>query len=758
MLLGALAVAAALVAALSGMGSGPAQAAAKPGPAVSPHVVIVGLSGLRWADVSASATPALWAMARAGSPGSLVTFAVGPHTCPADAWLTLNGGDRAQAPHTSTGPCPALPAVTVQPGQAGVPGPARVASMPSLISYNHTLNYSPRWGLLASAAGRGSCATAVGPGAALALAGPAGNVGSYLPAVSGISRAVLARCPLTVVDLGSLPGASGHGGARAAALRDADAEIAAITAELPAGTTLMVAGLGSTTLPPHLQAVVISGPAYRSGQLDAPSTRQAGMVVLTDLTPTVLGWRGRPRPVGLPGSQITRAGRGALAPTLRGLVGQDSTAQVWMSTHEIFFWIYVAVDLVVFIGIGLLFWGGQPDRRRRRAALWRLAGTIAGAVPAGSFLANLVPWWLMSHPAIWQYGLTVAWTAAVSAIALAGPWRRDPFGPPGAVAAMTVLIVGLDVITGSRLQLGSPFGLSVLEGGRFYGIGGAGIGLYAVCAVIAIAWVGNTLLRPARSPALDPHLPALDPDPSASDPPALDRAPGGLNAGTAGHGRPSPDGRGRALLAASAGALFAVIACGWPEFGAKVGGTIAIVPCALLLLMAMAGSRITVRRVAVVLGSGVALFAVFAVINYLIPATGQSDIGSFAGNLVHGHSGGLLLRKLTSMLGSISLSPAVLPIIILVGLILLRPSWFAVKAVPRGYAAEPLLAMTLAMMWLVCVLGWFADDSGIAVPANALPLALPLGIALLASVPLADQEATSRGPAVAGSSVPGRIG
>jgi hypothetical protein len=726
MLLGALAVAAALVAALSGMGSGPAQAAAKPGPAVSPHVVIVGLSGLRWADVSASATPALWAMARAGSPGSLVTFAVGPHTCPADAWLTLNGGDRAQAPHTSTGPCPALPAVTVQPGQAGVPGPARVASMPSLISYNHTLNYSPRWGLLASAAGRGSCATAVGPGAALALAGPAGNVGSYLPAVSGISRAVLARCPLTVVDLGSLPGASGHGGARAAALRDADAEIAAITAELPAGTTLMVAGLGSTTLPPHLQAIVISGPAYRSGQLDAPSTRQAGMVVLTDLTPTVLGWRGRPRPVGLPGSQVTRAGRGALAPTLRGLIGQDTTAQVWMSTHEIFFWIYVAVDLVVFIGIGLLFWGGQPDRRRRRAALWRLAGTIAGAVPAGSFLANLVPWWLMSHPAIWQYGLTVAWTAAVSAIALAGPWRRDPFGPPGAVAAMTVLIVGLDVITGSRLQLGSPFGLSVLEGGRFYGIGGAGIGLYAVCAVIAIAWAGNTLLRPARSPAPDPH--------------------------------PPPDGRGRALLAASAVALFAVIACGWPQFGAKVGGTIAIVPCALLLLMAMAGIRITVRRVAVVLGSGVALFAVFAVINYLIPSTGQSDIGSFAGNLVHGHSGGLLLRKLTSMLDSISLSPAVLPIIILVGLILLRPSWFAVKAVPRGYAAEPLLAMTLAMMWLVCVLGWFADDSGIAVPANALPLALPLGIALLASVPLTHQEATSRGPTVTGSSVTGRIG
>src|SRR5207248_344338 len=114
MLLSALAVAAVLAAVLAGLGSGRAQAAAKPRTAVS-----------------SSATPGLWRMARAGSPGSLVAFAVNPHTCPADAWLTLNGGDRAQAPHTGDGPCPALPAVTVRPGQARVPGPATVAAMPS---------------------------------------------------------------------------------------------------------------------------------------------------------------------------------------------------------------------------------------------------------------------------------------------------------------------------------------------------------------------------------------------------------------------------------------------------------------------------------------------------------------------------------------------------------------------------------------------------------------------------------------------------
>ena len=122
----------------------------------------------------------------------MVDFAVHSRTCPADGWLTLNGGDRAQTPHTDKGPCAALPAVTGRPGQGGVPGPARVAAMPSLVTYNQGLQYSPRWGLLASAAGKGNCATAVGPGAALALAGPAGDVGSYLPAVSALRGPVLA--------------------------------------------------------------------------------------------------------------------------------------------------------------------------------------------------------------------------------------------------------------------------------------------------------------------------------------------------------------------------------------------------------------------------------------------------------------------------------------------------------------------------------------------------------------------------------------
>src|SRR5271165_2877642 len=139
------------------------------------HVVVVGISGLRWSDVSPSVTPTLWRLAGQGSVGSLVDYAVLPLTCPADGWLTLNAGARAQSEHTDAA-CGTFPAVVAAGGGAEVPGLA------ALESYNQRFHDNPDWGLLAGAAG---CATAVGPGAALALADRAGHVASYLPSAAG---------------------------------------------------------------------------------------------------------------------------------------------------------------------------------------------------------------------------------------------------------------------------------------------------------------------------------------------------------------------------------------------------------------------------------------------------------------------------------------------------------------------------------------------------------------------------------------------
>ena len=212
----------------------PAQAStaqASTAPPRAQHVVVVGLSGLRWSDVSQARTPALWRLAGQGSVGNLVDYAVKPLTCPADGWLTLNSGARAQSDHTNA-TCGAFPAVHQQGTSASVPG------LPALETYNHQFHNTPDWGLLAGRTP--GCATAVGPGAALALADRAGHVASYLPAPDQVTAAVLARCPLTVVDLGTLGFAE-----RSAELAAADAQLARIAAALPPVTTLLLTAPGA---------------------------------------------------------------------------------------------------------------------------------------------------------------------------------------------------------------------------------------------------------------------------------------------------------------------------------------------------------------------------------------------------------------------------------------------------------------------------------------------------------------------------------
>ena len=655
----------------------PARAAETP---KAQHVVVVGLSGLRWSDVSATKTPELWRLAGQGSVGNLVDYAVLPLTCPADGWLTLNAGARAQSDHTNAA-CGAFPAVRPAGAGASVPG------LPALETYNHRFHNSPDWGLLSGQTP--GCATAAGPGAALALADRAGHVASYLPGPGRVTAAVLARCPLTVVDLGTLGYAE-----RARQLATADAQLATIAAALPADTTLLVTAPGAPSKPPHLQLALADGPGYSSGLLHAVSTRQPGLIVLTDLTPTVLGWLGATVPPQTVGAHVTRGDRGPLGATVQALTGRDTAEQVWRDTHDEFFWAYSLADAAVLAAIGLASWGAAPEQRRRRARRWRVAGVFAAAVPAGTFLASLVPWSTTAYPAAWLYGVSVALALVIAGAALLGCRNRDPLAPLGVICLFTVAVLGVDVMTGSGLQLETPFGLSVLEAGRFYGIGNEALGIYGLSGLFGAAWLALVLLRtysPSRRPA---------------------------------------------VLAVAAVAVFAVFASGWPGFGGKVGGTIAMVPCFLLLGMVVAGIRLNWRRVLLAAVSGLALFAVFALISYLVPATGHSDIGVFAGNTLHGRSGGLLLRKVNSNLGSLSVnafSPLIPIVVIVTGLMLWRPAWFRLTTMPAAFEAEPLLRPVLGVLWLMPALGWLANDSGVIVAAAVLPFALPLAIAILAA-------------------------
>ena len=750
-----LALCAALSVLLLGALGQPARAAGQAQPAAAGHVVVVGISGLTWSSVTRETMPELWRLAAAGSVGSLVDYAQQPLSCSSDGWLTLNSAARAQGPR----PCAALPAVV----SAG--GGARIPAMPAIVRDNARYHQSPAWGLLGRLVG---CSTAVGPGAALALASAAGVVPSYLPSAASLSRSVLARCPLTVIDLGQIAPSER---ARASAI---DRQLAQLAAELPAGTLLLVTAPGAATGPgpdavpagpPHLESVVVHGPGFAAGLLDSASTRRPGIVALTDLTPTVAGWLGQPVPAGTVGARITRADRGSLTAAVSALNNRDTAEQVWIATHGWFFTGYAAAVAVAFGIPALLLRGRDEERRRRRARCWRLAGLAAAAVPLASYLANVPPWWELAHPAWWLYGMSAGWTLAVTAAALAGPWRRDPLGPFGAVAAATLLLLAVDVISGSRLQLEAPFGLSLLVSGRYYGIGNDVLGVYCISTLVAAGWVAR-LLRDqdaeplAGSPQGEPLPRGGAPEPLSRDR-ELERLPRGSDAkplpprGAAeplpsgGDAEPSPRGVAARRPAAPAAAaavvgLLAVVASGWPGFGAKAGGTIALVPCVVLLVAWLSGAR-TGRRWAVpVAVSGLVLFLAFAIISYLLPAAGVSDIGSFAGDLLHGRAGDLLSRKASADVGSLTLSVFgwLIPVAaVLAAAALRRPAALRLRTLAGGFAADPLVRVLARLAWLALVIGWFADDQGVIVPAAALPFAVPLVIAMAAAVYLGDRRA-----------------
>ena len=676
--------------------TGPSAAAQAP---AGHRVIVLGIGGLRWSDISPSKTPAIWRLARAGSVGSLVTTSVHPVTCPADAWLTLNAGRRAAEPPRGRTACPPVAiARGSRPGE-----PAQVPNMRSITDYNAATNYQPRFGTLTSIAGHGGCAYAVGPGAGLALADGSGAIAAYAPSLPPSSQPVIfgalfARgCPLIMADLGNLPPTS----ARAGLLAIADKQVGRIAGAAQPGSIIVIAGLGDDGSP-HLRAIIAAGPGYHDGLLTSAATRQPGVVTITDLTPSVFSWRGQPVPAGLVGSQITSAPRGPLAQRVKVMLGQDTANQVYRSIVGWFFLCLGAGEAVVFAIIALALRGS----RRRRVACYTAAGAFGASWPAGTFLAGLVPWGQFGHPAAWLYGLGSVWAAVITAGALTGPWRKDPFGPVGFVCAVTVGVIGVDVITGSRLQIGAPFGLSLVEAGRLYGVGNNALGVYVVAGTLTAAWAAVSVLR-RRSPA--------------------------------------GDGRRRAVIAAAAVAAATVIASGWPGFGAKVGGTIAMVPAYLVLLAAIAGIKITPRRGLIIAVSGIVLVAAFAIVDYLLPAIGPSHLGGFVGQVVHGGAGATLRRKVSSNLHSLTqtwYTPVVPVVAVVTGLMLAWPARMRQHSFVVAIRREPLIRPTLFAVWLAVVLGWLADDSGVSVAAAALPVALPLAITLvvrIANAPVTQQ-------------------
>src|SRR5690625_4183573 len=85
------------------------SAPAQPAATTEGPMVVIGIGGLLWGDITAEKTPALFDLVDSADLSSLSVRTQGEITCPADGWLTLATGRRTLAGERGTDPVCALP-------------------------------------------------------------------------------------------------------------------------------------------------------------------------------------------------------------------------------------------------------------------------------------------------------------------------------------------------------------------------------------------------------------------------------------------------------------------------------------------------------------------------------------------------------------------------------------------------------------------------------------------------------------------------
>ncbi|MDX6208355.1 MAG: hypothetical protein QOE24_746 [Frankiales bacterium] len=418
-----------------------------------PSVVVLGIPGLQWNEVTATGTPTLWRLASTGTSGALSIRSADALTCPADGWLTVGAGNRVRAGRG----CAADPMVVTSSGTASVSGFANITKD------SHQLGFGAVPGILATTlAGRGDCVAAIGPAAVIGAADRNGSVGHY---AGQVSRPALASCPVTVVT-----GPIVTGAANAAA---ADAVAAEVDASRPPGSVLLVVGLSDTDPRgrAHLHVAIASGGAFGPGRLSSQSTRKAPYVQLIDVAATVLDLRGAPAVAAVDGQPWRRVG--TVPADVHQLVDADRAAGAVRAALP---WAVLLLVVLVTAGSAL-----SLTRRRRLAALVSL---VALAAPVATYLLNVTPWFRAPSPTLVTLVGTVGLALLIAVPAFRLGEARSWVVAAGAVAGLTFAVLAADVVTGSRLQMDSVLGYSPLVAGRFTGVGNVAFGVLGSAALL----------------------------------------------------------------------------------------------------------------------------------------------------------------------------------------------------------------------------------------------------------------------------------
>jgi hypothetical protein len=646
------------------------------------YVLIAGVPGLRWEDVNEQDTPTLWRMAERGSIGSLSVRSAHRPTCPTDGWLTLGAGNYAAWSGESVGDqCSQAPVDIERPDALG----AYVPEQRTVVPYNRD---SLPWGAVPGALAESvRCTVAVGPGAAVAAARPFGRVDRYQPTLPDPANALFASCVLSIVDLGTVGGNVPE--VRAAAARRVDAALARMIADRPERSLVLVAGVSDTDRDTRLHVAVADGPGWERGWLTSATTGRDGYVQLVDLAPTALVSLGRPAPTSLfaghPASGVP--GRPAdLRAAMTRPADADREAGAQRRVTARFFGALAGVDVLLFLAVVPLL------RRARRHADQRAPGTSPGpllavvevllvgaalAIPA-ALVADAVPWWRSGRAGLLFGAVMLALLAAgTGAVVLSPPFRRT-LGPMGLVSTLAAVAVAADVLTGAHLQLNGVAGYSVLEGGRYAGLGIVGLGVFIAGALLAAGCLAQRV-RVVWRP----------------------------------------------LVVVIIGAV-AVVVVGSPYLGADAGGAVALTAGVCVAAAISKGGWLTFARLAWATLAGIAVTAGFAALDIRRPPEERGSLGRFLGQLSDG-TGALTIHR-TGAANVVAFGTSPLTVLAVAAAVFV---WFALLrdwgGLKRLYGLNPAvraaMAGTAVATLIAGLLGGAALNVAGAAAATAVPMA-----------------------------------
>lgn len=649
------------------------------------RIVIVAVPGLIVEDLGSGRVPTLDRLASQGATAAVATRGRSARPTVSEAYLSLSAGTRVRArvdAHASVSVdkgIPTRPGVLGSSlGEAGVRTAVIGASRPAVS---------------ALADNRGRVDIMI-PTRDFVVAAP-GRVRSDPPSVARLLRPLLRQRVVALVDTGDTTRSSLRSEARRIArgdaeedldeaerlrqvgLEDLDASLAAVRAEVDRapGTLLVVAGITPSRDAAELSPLVLYGAGIAPGVATSTATDRPGLVTLTDLTPTLLGavgargpkaMTGRPILVG-PGDgvavvqrvdEVTRAEIAAYVPSVTSLFAIQSIVLVAGAV-----WLFVTRSRP---GWGPSWWGLALAGALLTLAAWPVATFLAGMAPSGlppPAAAVLLTW-------------AIAVVIGVGALVLGR--RGPPARPLLIVAAVSVVVISIDIIAGSRLQASTVLGHAPTAASRFHGVGNAAFGAYAAAGLVVAGLVATT-------------------------------------------GRD----RRRSLAAAAAVLVVVLVLDVAPGLGADFGGVLSLVPAGLLLLALLTRTRVTGRQVALGALTVLGVTALVVGADLIRPAASRTHIGEFALEVYRdpGELWTTIGRKWSVNVASLRRTTwtRTLPAVILA----VAATWASTRR--RGaFGPESPTGPAVASVAALAVVGFLTNDSGLLVLGVAVVWLAPL--------------------------------